>query len=345
MPGGDLQRARNETAASLEAIGLNPCALSSKPPAFMHSSGSRGTSEITESILVDTTGAPSLLAVTVRATGSSADILRQQIERMGQEKFEQERLQYFANRYVTAKRIRKVLYRDRPKVNEFTIIEVFEINGFLKKPKAGMCTFQLPGNAILDTLRTVPKAEEQQKQLLLPHPSHLIHTFEVQSSSLQPMAAPRIGLESRCLRFNRRQKSLHKYWSMTFEFSTLASSIPPGQLGEHEELVARLSQESTWSLTLPAGVSHLRPPHEFGQLPGEPLRDRPKPAVDAQRVVADGPKRAPALNETAPSSRVDRRRIRSMRTEHIIVLVILFFFILIIGYLLFFLAGVRQPGM
>jgi hypothetical protein len=311
----------------------------------MDSPGSNGTTEITESILVDTTGAASLLAVTVQSTGGSADALRHQVQSVGREKFEEERLQYFATRYVTAKRVRKVLYRDRPDVNEFTIAEVFEINGFFEKPKAGMCTFQLPGNAVIDALRLPAKAPDRQTPLFLPHPCHLIHTFEVHSSSLQPMAAPRLGLESACLRFNRRQKSLHKYWSMTLELSTLAGSVPPNQLGEHEKLVTQILQESAWSLTLPAGVTHLRPPHEFGQLPTEPSIDRPVAVAPSQRTMPESAKRASALNQAAPTGRVERRRVRSMRTKYIVALVILCLSILIIGYLLYFLVGVRQIGM
>ena len=238
----------------------------------MDPKNSTGTLEIIESILVDTTAAASLLAVTLLATGNSAHTLRDQVQRMGREPFEQERLQFFANRYGTAKRVRKVVYRDDPDAGQFSLAEVFEINGFLRR-QPPMCVLNFPDSAVIDALRLPVNTPDAQmpSPLSLPHPCHIIHTFEVQSASLQPMAAPRLALESAGLRFSRRQKSLHKSWSMTLELSTLTGSVPPDQLAEHEKLVAQISRESAWSLNLPAGVTHPRPPHDFGQLP-PPLR-------------------------------------------------------------------------
>src|SRR5690349_1014995 len=89
--------------------------------------------EITESILLETSTLPSLLAVTVQATGASADKLRGHLESLGRERFEQERLQLFGRRYAFAKRAGKVHYRDQRDANVFNLAEIFEIQGFLKK--------------------------------------------------------------------------------------------------------------------------------------------------------------------------------------------------------------------
>src|SRR5262245_30332580 len=82
--------------------------------------------EVTESILLDTAGGPSLLAVTVLATGQAASHLRDQFAGLGREKFEQERLDYFVRRYNAAKRLGRFQYRDDPTANEFVMVEVFE---------------------------------------------------------------------------------------------------------------------------------------------------------------------------------------------------------------------------
>jgi hypothetical protein len=312
----------------------------------MDSERGTNTSEITESILLDTTTAASWLAVTVQATGASADALRQQLESPGREQFEQARLEYFAKRYASAKRQGKIRYRDQPDINELTIVEVFEINGFLKRdPKARLCTFELPGNAVIDALRFPPPAPDSPIPLPLLHPYDLIHTFEVQAATLQPMAAPRVALESPYLRFSRRQKSRHKYWSMTLNLTTLAPEVPPHHRAAHEKLVAQISQESVWHLLLPAGIVHPRRTSDFGHLPPARSADQPTPAVQPERPR---PKRSqPRLDlpQGLPPNRAERRRVRSMRTKYIVGLVIVILSILIIGYLLYFMAGVRQIGM
>jgi hypothetical protein len=312
----------------------------------MDSECGTNTSEITESILLDTTTAASWLAVTVQATGASADALRQQLESPGREQFEQERLEYFAKRYASAKRQGKIRYRDQRDINELTIVEVFEINGFLKRdPKARLCTFQLPGNAVIDALKRPPPAPDSPTPVPLPHPCDIIHTFEVQAATLQPMAAPRFALESAYLRFSRRQKSRHKYWSMTLNLTTLGPEVPPHHRAAHEKLVAQISQESVWNLLLPAGIVHPRRPPDFGQLPPAKPADKPTPASRPERPRAE--RSQPRLDspQGLPPNRAERRRVRSMRTKYIVGLVIVILSILIIGYLLYFMAGVRQIGM
>ncbi|HKX63418.1 MAG TPA: hypothetical protein VJS65_16280, partial [Verrucomicrobiae bacterium] len=245
-----------------------------------------------------------------------------------------------------AKRQGKIRYRDQRDINELTIVEVFEINGFLKPdPQTGLCTFQLPGNAVIDALRLLVPPPDSPTPVPLPHPGNLIHTFEVQAATLQPMAARRFALESPYLRFSRRQKSRHKYWSMTLELTTLGPEVPPHHRAAHEKLVAQISQESVWNLLLPAGIVHPRRPPDFGQLPPARPADKPTPAVRPERPRPERSQPRLDLPQGLPPNRAERRRVRSMRTKYIVGLVILTISILIIGYLLYFMAGIRQVGM
>ena len=318
-------------------------------------SNQTGGYEIVESILLDTSGAPSLLAVTTRATGYRADALRQRLSAEGADPFAEERLQNCAKRYATAKRVGAVRHRDDREANELVMVEVFEISGFLGKHiEPNMCAFRLPGNLVTDALRLSGNSTVESR---LPFPCNVTHTFEVHSTSLQPMAAPRLNINRPYLQFSRRQKSLHKYWSMTLSLSTLCEAVPPNLLAQHEKLVSQIAQESAWSLFMPVGVVHPRRPHDFGQLP--PVNDdraaSSQPSMSSRAGVSDAPAARPDGRsmdgpilgngaERARSGRTDLRRIRTMRTRHVVWLVILSLSILIIGYLLFFMVGVRQLG-
>jgi hypothetical protein len=101
--------------------------------------------DLNESVLLDTSGAPSLLAITLRAEGSQAEILRQQLKKAGVEEMAKQRLQIVLNRFGNAKRTGSLQFRDDRALNQFVLAEVFEISPFLSPhPNNKMCRFQLP---------------------------------------------------------------------------------------------------------------------------------------------------------------------------------------------------------
>jgi Domain of Unknown Function with PDB structure (DUF3857)/Transglutaminase-like superfamily len=227
----------------------------------------KNTYELTESLLLDTTGAPSILGIVLRTTGGHAEALRQKFETLGPDKIAQERLQIWTQRFVKAQRAGLLQHRDNRAANEFVLTEVFEVSGFLSDhPEPGMCTFRLPGNLVVDVLR-LPEKGTRRTPFALPFPCEIIHTVEVESAALQPMAAPRCSLSSPYVQFSRRQKSLYKYWSMTLNLTTLADAVPASEFDEHEKLVEQIWKESNWGLFMPMGVSHPRRRQDFGELP------------------------------------------------------------------------------
>lgn len=231
--------------------------------------GSRSANmfEVTESLLLDTTGAPSLLASTLRVTGIHADDYRQQIETGGVDRLAQERLKTFTSRYGNAKRVGSLKHHDNRSANEFLLAEVFEVNGFLAAhAQPELCVFRLPVSLVMEVLR-LPERQSRRTPFALPHPCNIVHTFEIETASLQPMAAPRRSLESSYLQFNRRQKSLHKYWSMTLNLTTLTDAVPATQYSDHEKLVEQIWRESAWEISVPIGVSRPRQRSGFGELP------------------------------------------------------------------------------
>ena len=96
--------------------------------------------ELRENFLLDTSGAPSLLAVTLRAEGNQAEILRQQLKQVGVEEMSKQRLQIIISRFGNGKRIGTLQYRDDRVANQFVLVEVFEISPFLSAhPNSKLC--------------------------------------------------------------------------------------------------------------------------------------------------------------------------------------------------------------
>jgi len=228
--------------------------------------------ELKETILLDTTGAPSFLSVVLQTKGSQAEALRQQFEKSGVDGVAGERLQLCTNRFVNAKRIGALEYLDDRAANEFVLAEVFEINGFLAAhPKHGMCRFRFPNDLLSHTLQ-MPQKGDRRTPFSLPYPCNMVHTLVVEASNLQPMGVRRHNVESPFLKFNRSNKCLHRFWSMTIALSTLADSVPPDRLDEHRATVEDIRQRSLWEMALPVGYPHPVKRKDFGSLPIAPRK-------------------------------------------------------------------------
>jgi len=270
--------------------------------------------ELKETILLDTTGAPSFISSVLHTKGSHAEALRLQFEKSGTEKVAEERLHLFINRFVNAKRVGGLEYRDDRALNEFVLAEVFEVNGFLSPhPKRGMCRFRFPNNLPMQMLQ-LPEKGARRTPLALPYPCNIVHTFIVEASTLQPMGIRRHNVESPFVKFSRHHKCLHRFWSMTMTLSTLADAVPPDCIAEHREIVEDIWQKSLWEISLPVGYPHPVKRLDFGSLPlaprkptsynATPLQD-PTPALQAITPRASG---GDLIGQNQPSHQLSRRR-------------------------------------
>lgn len=228
--------------------------------------------ELKETILLDTTGAPSFISVVLHTKGSHAEALRQQFEKSGAEGVAGERLQLCTNRFTSAKRIGSLEYRDDRAANEFILAEVFEINGFLSAHQnRGMCRFRFPNNLWGHTLQ-MPEQDARRTPFSLPHPCNIVHTIVVEAYPLQPARIQRHNVESQFVKFNRSHKCLHRFWSMTLTLSTLVDAVPPDRIDEHRGTIEDIWQQSLWEITLPTGSAHPVKRKDFGSLPPAPRK-------------------------------------------------------------------------
>jgi hypothetical protein len=278
--------------------------------------------ELKETLLLDTTAAPSFLSVVLHTKGSHAEALRQQFEKSGVEGVAWERLQLCTNRFTSAKRIGALEYRDDRAANEFILAEVFEINGFLSAhQKPGMCRFRFPNNLVVHTLQ-MPEQGARRTPFSLPYPCNIVHTIVVEASTLQPMGVRRHNVESPFVKFNRNHKCLHRFWSMTLTLSTLVDAVPPDRIDEHRATVEDIWQRSLWEMALPVGYAHPVKRKDFGSLPpaprkltsnvAEPQQD-PKPVLPANIQTANG---RDMIGQNQPSHQpVKHRRKKLSRHE------------------------------
>lgn len=269
-----------------------------KPPV---ASVAPGALRIRESVLLDTTGQGSAVAIVATAEGFEAEILRDQFAKMPLDEIARQRLQICANRYRFAKRLGELKYRDDRETNEFHVAEVFEVNGFLlPAPEPGFCDFPLPANLVNGSLR-LPEGRTRRDPFALPQPCTLTHIYEVQTAGFQQTHAPRGRIESPLMRFSRQVRAMPGSWSVTLTLDVLDDVMMGNQFDDHSRRVQQIWQESTWTLTIPTGHAGARPNRAFGILPS-PRRPVSATKAPARPTTGTTPANVtPAIPKLVPS--------------------------------------------
>jgi hypothetical protein len=280
--GGSLNRVRHDYGVGLPMTGV--AAQLEEPPG-----GETPVSvyELNESILLDTSGAWSWLAVVVAARGSHAEALRQELESEGLEAFAKMRLRNCANRFVNARRVGALTYRDDRTANEFFLAEVFEIKDFLTlDPKSKWYKLEIANDYSDHGLKMPGEAGPRRAPFALPYPCSIVHTIELHSVALPPTVVQQRDMETDYLYFTRLRKTLAGYWTMVLTLSTLADAVPPESLDEHREAIRKIQAQSAWSVMVPPGDPRPHQRRDFGALPTSwdpassiPALSRPRPLL------------------------------------------------------------------
>jgi hypothetical protein len=313
-------------------LGLPVDAKAQGLTAFPGMPGQSSRVELRETILVDTTGANSLVSFVELAEGAQADYQRNQLAALGTEEVARRSLQGCANRFGWAKRKGALQHHDDRVNNRFTSVEVFEVKGFLKlMADRRRYLFQLPSHWLKQTF-VMPENKERRTPFALPYPYHSTHILEVEAPSLRPMdgrqIAHRFESKNPFFRFDRQKKTGYKYWMMNYSVETLADSVPVDQIREYREQVGTMWKESTWALFLPAGYSRLEGSRDFGHLPTTFAKTVPPQSPASIPAPSSNPVATPVIAAPAampaPTQRSlqpqpvipERHRDRSRRHSH-----------------------------
>jgi hypothetical protein len=223
--------------------------------------------QIKESVLLDTSGAPSIFGIVLTARGSHAEGLRREFESLGVEAMARRRLQMCVDRFIDVKRIGELEYHDNRTNNEFFLAEVFEIKNFLKED-AQSSWYKLEVAAeVVANLLPLPISGVRQSPFALPHPCHVVHILEVHCVSLPPAIVQERTIENSWLHFTRLRKTLAGYWTVTTTLSTLTDAVLPEGIDEYRAAVREIRSQSAWSLVVPAGQARPHQRGDFGRLP------------------------------------------------------------------------------
>lgn len=235
--------------------------------------------EMRESILLDTTGAVSLLAVNIRAKGSHAENLRHRFETVPIDEVAKERQQICANRFGSARRVGAIQHRDDRAANQFFLAETFEINGFLAPdPHAGFCRLAFQNSWIVSVLR-MPEKGPRRTPFALPFPCNINYTFEVQSPTIKPGGGGRANLANSLFEFTKREKCLHGYLSNTVTLQTQTDFVAPPDVAKYREAAEEVWKHCAVDLLIPVGYARPRNPRGFGELPEPPVTTPLAPIV------------------------------------------------------------------
>jgi hypothetical protein len=279
--------------------------------------------EIKETILLDTTGKPSLLGINVRVTGRFADVLRNQIAFTPIDKMENERLQESRTRFGNVTRSERLQHQDDRASNQFFLAEEFVIDGFLAPhPDPKFCTFHSPPPSTLFSALQLPGPEPRQAPFALSYPCQIVHRLEVETPTLQPSAIPGFYKETDFIRFSRREKSLRGSWSMTLNLVMLRDSVPAASLQEYRETLQEIWGQAGSSLFFPTGYRHPRKRGDFGKLSNFALLPAPVAPTVSEHSVSntlvfterDRPVYWPG-DRPPQSSRGRRRRRRGLQRK------------------------------
>ena len=276
---------------------------------------SQSAFELKESLLLDTKGAPSLLAVSVRAVGTYAENLRQQFECCAIEDIARERLEACRQRFGTIERRGELQFRNDRDTNQFWIAETFEIPTPLipagETPET--IRFSLPSNIILSSL-AMPDATIRRTPLALPHPANLTHSIELYSPGISLSGGHRQQLGNGRIRFVRSHKTMAGFWSVNFQLTTLEDSVPPEELQEHRRMLQEITRESQWDVVLAVGFARPRQRGDFGSLPPPP-RKPGTTFIPTAPTVPLKPKNSTTGLPTNPSVPVKPRKTSSHRSR------------------------------
>jgi hypothetical protein len=250
-------------------VGLPIARVSSGLVPAPASSVAASTYEVKESILLDTSGAPSLLGVVVAARGSHAEDLHREIESLGIEAVSRRRLQLCIERFGAATRLGPLQYREDRKANEFFLAEIFEIKDFLTPDaKPGWYRLEL-AESLLGNLLKMPEPASRRAPFALPYPCDATHAFEIYCVALAPGVAPERTIDNPWVQFTSTRRMLAGNWIVKSTLWTLTDSVPPEGIEEYRKSVQEIRGQSAWSLLVPAGVERPHQRSDFGTLPLE----------------------------------------------------------------------------
>jgi hypothetical protein len=258
--------------------------------------------ELKELILLDTSGSPSWLSITVTARGVHAETLRREFEAENVEVIARKRLQQCTARFNNARRIGSLEFHDDRAANVFVLAEGFEISDFLvSDAKPGLLKLSVPNDFLLTTLK-MPDADTRRTPFALPYPCNISHTIEVHCLALSTGILQTRDVDSEFVHYSRFRKTLAGDWTTNYTLSTCADSVPPDQVEEYRKTLREIRTDAAWALLVPVGQARPHQRGSFGKLPDawEQAAQGAAPAVALPFRPPERPAPSPNVKTSKP---------------------------------------------
>ena len=272
-----------------------------------------GSYDVKESMILCTSGGNSFLAVVITRTGAQADAARNEFVNRGIDAMAKDRLQFCANRFSRAGRIRALECRDDRDANEFVLAEAFEVVTPIRVDReTKSCLFQIRSDIAAQLVH--PGLATRRYPLALPFPVHWTHTVEIEFAGLNGISLPFFQVGNSYFTFGRRCRNWPNFLKVSFSLETLKDSIPPGKLDEHRKNVESVYEAGVIHLRLPLGYSTSRRRADFGALPA------PNPSrAGAGNIVVSRQQLAPAKAAVpVPTSPAEKETITAQKNEEMV---------------------------
>jgi hypothetical protein len=210
--------------------------------------------ELREIFLLDTSGLPSRLEISLTATGIHADELRRSFAMEGADAVAERRESFYKQMYPEIRRIVPIAWRDDRGNNTVVLSELYHLPGAVTRNFDGKtCSFQHNAH-LVHSILGFPALEKRHCPLHLEHPCNIEQIIEVESPALPTSNEPVFARPNQTFHFVRESKLLFYRWTFHYKLKTLTDTVTPKQYRAHRLNILAVWPSTQLQVILPIGV-------------------------------------------------------------------------------------------
>jgi hypothetical protein len=210
--------------------------------------------ELREIFLLDTSGRPSRLEISLTATGSHADDLRRAFAVEGADAVAERREAFYKQLFPELRRIVPIAWRDDREKNTLIVSELYNLPGAVTRNFDGKtCSFQHNAH-LVQAILGFPALEKRDYPLHLAHPCNVEQIIEVESPALPTSTEPTFARPNQTFHFVRESKLLFYRWTLHYKLKTLTEIIVPKKYDVHRKNILAVWPSTQLQIILPLGV-------------------------------------------------------------------------------------------
>jgi hypothetical protein len=210
--------------------------------------------ELREIFLLDTSGRPSRLEISLTAAGGYADELRRAFAVEGADAVAERREAFYKQLFPELRRIVPIAWRDDREKNALIVSELYNLPGAVTRSFDGKtCVFQHNAHLVQAVLG-FPALENRGYPLHLAHPCNVEQIIEVESPALPTSTEPIFARPNQTFHFVRESKLLFYRWTLHYKLKTLTDTVTPKQYRAHRLNILAVWPSTQLQVILPLGV-------------------------------------------------------------------------------------------